>query len=191
MDGYTEPLVLHGDRLSYTEDSAGDALWQGKYFSGISFEEHPATGAVIVVVGHRFGKLHGAWRAWDIAGRPTEEQYYEKGGGHGPLRRWYPNGQLAESLYSEHSIDTRTTRWDENGRLVEERYLLETDPSWAKLEQERKRGPRPIVDIDLATLTFFERPEGWGRNESDLPSPPPPPSLELCRALEARGLARR
>lgn len=191
MEAPMQPLVVHDDRLGFVEDTTGDALLDGQYFSGISFEENAATRAVIAVVGYHFGKLHGAWRSWDVAGRLTEEEYYARGGYHGPRRKWYANGQLAESLHSEHFINMRTKRWDENGRLTEEKYLLETEPRWAKLEEERKRGPRPIVDIDLATLTFFERPEGWGRNESDLPPPLPPPSLELCRALEARTLGRR
>jgi hypothetical protein len=191
MEGPNQPLVVHDGRLSFVEDTTGDALLDGRYFSGISFEEDPQTRVILAVVGYHFGKFHGAWRSWDVAGRPIEEEYYHGGAFHGPRRKWYPSGQLAESLHSERFINMRTKRWDENGGLIEEKYLLETEPRWAKLEAERKRGPRPIVDIDLATLTFFERPEGWGRNESDLPPPPPPPSLELCRALEARSLARR
>lgn len=175
----------------WEQDSVGDALWEGKYFSGIAYEDHPATGAVLSVVGYRFGKRHGAIREWNGAGHPIDEEYEDLGGGHGPFRKWYPNGQLAEAGHTEHSINLWSKRWDEDGRLMEEKYLLETDPRWGELEAERKRGPSPIIDIDLATLTFFERPEGWGRNESDLPPPPRAPSLELCRALEAQSLRAR
>lgn len=184
-------LVLHDDRLSFVQDTTGDAMWQGKYFSGISFEDDPVTGAIIAVVGYRFGKLHGAWRSWDAAGRALEEEYYEGGAFHGPRRKWYANGRLAESEYSERFILIAARRWNESGTLISEKRLLETEPRWAQLEKERARGPRPIVDIDLATMTFFERPEGWGRNESDLPPPPRAPSLELCRALEQQSISSR
>jgi hypothetical protein len=183
-------LIVNVDRLTWEQDSVGDALWEGKYFSGIAFEEHLPTGTVLAVIGYRFGKLHGAAREWDATGRLLEEEYYDQGGNHGPIRKWYRSGQLAESAHSEHSIDMRSKRWDDNGKLVEETYLLESDARWAKLQEERKRDSSPTVDIDLSTLTFFERPEGWGRNESDLPPPQPPPSVELCRALETHSLAK-
>ncbi len=177
-------LVVNINRLVWEQDSVGDALWEGKYFSGIVFEDDPVNGTVLAVVGYRFGKRHGAVREWNRAGRLLDEEYEDVGGSHGPFRKWYPNGQLAMSGYTEHSINLRSKRWAEDGKLLEEKYLLEGDPRWAKLEAERKRGPSPIIDIDLATLAFFERPEGWGRNELDLPQPQPPPSLQLCRSLE-------
>lgn len=177
-------LVVNINRLIWEQDSVGDALWEGRYFSGIAYEEHPATGTVLAVVGYRFGKRHGAIREWNVAGRLLDEEYEDVGGSHGPFRKWHQNGQLAESGYTEHSINLRLKRFAEDGKLLEEKHLPESDARWAKLEAERKRGPAPIVDIDLTTLTFFERPEHWGMNELDLPQPLPPPSLQLCRARE-------
>lgn len=186
-----QPLVLNLDRLGTENTCAGCTLWEGKYFSGIAFEAHEATGTILAIAGFRHGMWHGAIREWDAAGRPLEEEYSEGGAPHGPSRKWYDNGQVAEFAYSERFINLHRKRWDENGRLIDEKVLLENEPRWAKLIEERQRGPRPIVDIDLATLTFFERPEGWGRNETDLPWPHEPPTWELCHELEARSLARR
>jgi antitoxin component YwqK of YwqJK toxin-antitoxin module len=101
-------LILNVERLTREQDSVGDALWEGSYFSGIAFEEDAATGTVVAVTGYRFGKLHGAAREWDTAGWLIEEEYNDQGGNHGPIRKWYPNGQLAESAHSEHSIDMRS-----------------------------------------------------------------------------------
>jgi hypothetical protein len=184
-------LIVNVDKLNWEQDSVGDCLLGGKYFSGIAFEAHSGTGTIVAVTGYRFGKLHGAARERDPSGLLREEEYNDQGGNHGPIRKWHRNGQLAESAHSEHSINLRSKRWDESGKLIEEKYLLETDARWRRLQEERKRGACPIIDIDLKTLTFFERPEGWGRNEADLTPPQPPPSLELCRALEAQTLASR
>ena len=184
-------LIVNVDQLRWERDSAGDALWGEKYFSGIAFEGHPTNNSVLSVTGYRFGKRHGASREWNVEGRLIDEEYEDVGGSHGPFRKWYPNGQLAESGHTEHSINVRFQRWDENGRLLEEKYLLESDPRFAKLEAERERAPSPIIDIDLKTLSFFDRARDWGRSAADLPPPQPAPSLELCRLLSARSLADR
>ncbi len=183
-------LVVNLDRLDVEQDTIGDSLLKGEYFTGIAFEEHAATGSVVAVVGFRDGKRHGAVRDWTSDGRLTEEEYLERGAPHGPRRTWHRNGQLAVCEYSEHFFLIQSKRWDENGMLVEE-YSLRDAATLQKLAEAHKRRPRPIIDIDLKTLTFFERPEGWGRSDTDLPAPQAAPSLVLCRALEAQTLAGR
>jgi hypothetical protein len=74
------------------------------------------------------------------------------------MRRWHSNGQLAEFEYRERFVRLRVKRWDETGKLLTENYHPMGDPLWAKLQEERKRSAQPVVDIDLKTLTFFERP---------------------------------
>jgi len=183
-------LVVNNDRLENEQDSVGDALLDGDYFTGVAFEVHEATGAVVGVSGYKYGKRHGPFRVWHRSGRLKEEEYVELGAFHGPTRRWHRDGQLAEFEHYERFILTRSKRWDESGKLINE-YSLRDAATLAKLEHERKGRPRPVIDIDLTSFTFFERPEAWGQNESDLPAPQAAPSLELCRALEARSSSER
>ena len=112
--------VVNLDRIEIEQDSVGDALFEGKYFTGIAFEVHPTTMGVTGVVGYRDGKRHGALREWDSRCRPTDEEYVDLGGVHGPRRRWHRNGTLAESEHDEYAVLTLRKHWNENGTPLEE-----------------------------------------------------------------------
>ena len=94
--------------------------------------------------------------------------------------------EIAAFVYTDQLVTSRIQRWDEDGKLLEDFSMRTDTPTFAKLEQNRKRRPYPVVDIDLKTLTFFERPADWGRDLAALPPPQAAPSLELCRLLEAQ-----
>lgn len=171
--------VVDMSDLDESNDGNYDTLLNGKLFSGVAFELCAATGGVVSLLGFRNGRLHGPLRGWAPSGVIVEEKYYYLGGYHGPRRRWHEDGQLAESCHSEYDVNWRTKRWGEDGRLLEEKHLVESDPRWRRIEEADARYANRIVDIDLSTLSFFERPKGWGRDESDLPPPPGPPSRAL------------
>ena len=179
-------MIVNIERLEWTDDGYGDKTLDGKYYTGVAFEVDEETNLIIGLVGYLDGRFHGASRSWSPSGQPIRETYYFNGGYHGPLRKWHQNGVLAEEDYCEYGLGTRGRKWNEHGELVEETGLREGDYRIEQLERERARGLKPVVDIDLSTLQFFERGIGWGENPADISPPPPPPSTALCRSLETR-----
>lgn len=177
-------LVVNLERLGVEPDTVGNSLLDGHSFTGVAYEEGPNAGSIVGVYGYHLGKLHGPFRVWHHDGLLKEEEYRAKGALHGPRRTWHRNGQLAESSYTDYRVTTRLKRWDERGAVLESFLVAEDSAVWTKVEAERARGLRAILEIDLKTLSFLERPERWGRDESELPPPQRAPSLELCRALE-------
>jgi len=117
------------------------------------------------------------------SGRVAAEYYHDGGGLHGPYREWYPSGRLRLDAYYEHGYPTRRTSFGEDGGVLEDERLDPESPNAARLQRERKRRRKhEIIDIDLKTWDFVERPPGWGADGSGLldasaltvPAFPPP-----------------
>lgn len=141
----------------------GAPTLDGVLFTGIAYERDARTGALIGLMGFRDGRIHGPSRTWDSTGHMREEEYYYLGGLHGPYRHWDEAGRLIHESYREHSISHWERTWDSSTGLSTT-YKISFDPkSQAELERTRRSWgyPVPVIDIDLQSWQFVERPAGW------------------------------
>lgn len=105
-------------------------------FTGIAYTTYP-NGGPMSEAEYRDGVFFGVSRGWWESGKPETEANYAFGALHGPSRSWHANGQLAEDELHEHGILIRSKRWDEQGSLIEEYQLDESDPSYEALLRSR------------------------------------------------------
>jgi hypothetical protein len=159
---------VDADRLGETDDAYADVTLDGRLFSGVAYERD-ADGHLICLCGYVDGKAHGAFRVWTTSGQIVTEHYFDGGGLHGPYREWYPSGQLRLDAYYEHGYSTRKQTFAEDGRVLESERLDAESPNAARIAKQRKRRSRAIIDIDLTTWDFVQRPEGWGADGAGLP----------------------
>jgi hypothetical protein len=155
--------------LGETDDAYGDVTLDGRLFSGVAYEKDAPTGALLALTGYREGKAHGPLRVWYPSGQIRTEVYNHGGGLHGPWREWYPDGGLSLDSYYEHNFKLRSKRWSEEGRLIETFELDPASPAFSDVSERRAKRNDPIVDIDLNDWELVERAAGWGRDETELP----------------------
>lgn len=161
--------IVDSDRLGQTDDAYADTTLDGRLFSGIAYERD-SSGQLVGVYGYVDGKPHGPLRSWHGSGQIVTEHYYDGGGLHGPYRQWYPDGRPRLDAYYEHGYRTRAKRWSEDGSVLEDEQLDPGSPVAAKIAERRRRRKPHIIDIDLRTWDFVERPPGWGADPADLPA---------------------
>ncbi|MFZ5892483.1 MAG: toxin-antitoxin system YwqK family antitoxin [Myxococcota bacterium] len=155
------------DELDTTNDGYGDTILNGKLYSGVAYERFENGAALRSVSGFRSGKLHGASREWYASGRLKDETFYHMGAYHGPVRKWYPDGALQEEGYWEQGIRIREKQWGTDGVLLKEMSIRPDSADYqALLERRAAYKDVPVVDIDMQTLEFVERPAGWGSDAS-------------------------
>jgi hypothetical protein len=160
-------LKVDFDLLGESEDAHADLTYDGRPFTGIAYEKD-AMGRFISLSGYQNGKPCGPLRTWYPSGQIEQEQYYRGGALHGPWREWYPNGQPRVDAYYEHGHLLRSKRWGEDGTLVQhERH--EGCVHSARVGERRAQGEGPLLDIDPSTWELVEKPSGWGRDPADLP----------------------
>lgn len=109
----------------------------GRPFTGVAYTTY-SDGTPMSETEHRDGLFFGVSRGWWESGKPETEANYAFGVLHGPSRSWYANGQLAEEELHEHGILVRSKKWDEQGNLVEEYELDESDPAYEALLRSRE-----------------------------------------------------
>lgn len=114
--------------------------YKGQRYSGVAYDKEAKTGVIVGIGGFDGGFLRGPDRVWTPSGILQEETFYRYGSFHGPRREWHPDGTLKLNEY-----------WNGDER---------TPPEGST---------EPVIDIDLDTMEFVERPWGWGRE----PTPPP------------------
>lgn len=123
--------------------------YKGQRYSGVAYDKDAKTGVVVGLGGFDGGWLRGPDRLWTPSGILLVETFYLYGDFHGPNRQWHPDGTLKLNEY------------------------------WKAGKRTSFDGPaEPIVDIDLDTMEFVERPWGWGRE------PTPPPSFDEFHGLK-------
>lgn len=155
------PLIVNLDDVEDADDPYGDALYQGKLFSGIAFEMDPVTRSLRSLSGYDCGKYSGPSREWYPNGQIAVEDYYKYGGHHGPQREWYPDGRLRRAAYVDCGVLVWRKVWDESGTLLEERDTRPGTPLHDRLLAAREKEGGPVIDIDVHDWRFIERPEGW------------------------------
>jgi antitoxin component YwqK of YwqJK toxin-antitoxin module len=84
------------------------------------------------------GLKWGLERHWFAVDKLRYEAELQRGVVHGKERVWYPDGQLKEEGDYEFGITLRRKKWDEDGNLVEDFELKETDSNYNLLQTLRK-----------------------------------------------------
>ncbi len=163
----TNPLQVDFELLGESDGAPGGLTYDGRLFTGIAYEKDPQ-GRLISLSGYQNGRACGPLRTWYPSGQIEQEQYYRSGSLHGPWREWYPDGRPRLDAYHEHGHIVRSKRWGEDGTLVENERLDESC-GFADLTGARVDRETPLVDIDPSTWELVERPLGWGRDPSELP----------------------
>src|SRR5262245_47083634 len=114
-----------------------------KPFTGVGFALHP-DGWLQVETEYKDGLKWGTQREWFAADKLLTEAELKSGVVHGKQRFWHRNGKLAEEGEYEFGVPLRRKKWDEDGNLVEDFELKETDPDsnyhfLEKLREIRKK----------------------------------------------------
>ena len=159
-------IKISFEKTDISDDGSGDILFDGKLFSGIAYEYDEEFGTLIGLAGYSLGARHGASRDWYQNGKLATEVYYRNGLRNGPWREWHENGAPKFHSYWECDFCLWQTEWDERGTLTQD-FRPELESKYArKIEERLREGNWRIIDIDVETMEFFERPQGWGK---DLP----------------------
>jgi antitoxin component YwqK of YwqJK toxin-antitoxin module len=137
--------------LDYNED---DGLYyhDGLPFTGVSY----TVGGNARLEGeaeYRDGVVWGLARSWHPSGLPASEAHCARGVWDGIRREWNESGRLRLEEAYEKGVCLCRKRWDEQGSLVEDYRLRESDPDfetlklareWASnMEQPESAAPRP------------------------------------------------
>jgi antitoxin component YwqK of YwqJK toxin-antitoxin module len=129
------------ESLSYVD---GAMYLDGEPFTGIGYFQDD-DGRLEAEVTYGAGSQVGPKRGWFEDGQLSYEASMFNGVFHGKKREWHRNGQLAEDSDYELGFELRHTRWDAEGKLIEEFELAKTDPGYARLEKYRE-----AYKVDLA-----------------------------------------
>jgi len=158
--------VVDEDEVVPSDDEFADYFYEGQLFTGISREKDPRTGAIIAVAGYNDGKLHGAARNWYADGQMASEEFRYNGAHHGPQREWYPSGQLKRAGYVDRGVTVWEMTWNERGELTSTHDVTQLPDQLERLAQARtQKSKYKVIDIDLNTWEFIERPDGWRIDE--------------------------
>jgi antitoxin component YwqK of YwqJK toxin-antitoxin module len=121
------------DLLEYDD---GVMFLDGEPFTGVGFFLD-AAGFLHAEIEYRNGLEWGIKRGWHAPDEPAYQDQLFMGVLHGTKREWHRNKRLAEEGDYELGFRLRRKRWDENGNLLEEFELKETDPGYEELEKYR------------------------------------------------------
>ena len=87
----------------------------------------------------RNGEQCGLSRVWFVqTGKLHTDSTKRFGVLHGPLRRWHPNGQLTADEQYEFGIRVSCQSWDQDGMILEDYTLTESDADYQRLVQWRR-----------------------------------------------------
>jgi len=123
------------ESLDYGDD--GYYYLDDELFTGVAFSRHPE-GWLVKEVEYRDGAEWGMKRDWYAPDKLLVEARMRAGVVHGKKRRWFRTGTLEEETDCEFGVVLRKRTWDENGILVDEYELKETDRGFASLQKLRQ-----------------------------------------------------
>jgi antitoxin component YwqK of YwqJK toxin-antitoxin module len=123
----SKELTYPGDGLHYRDEQP---------FTGV-MEFRSRDGTLQAEEEFKDGLLWGRKRTWHPSGGLELDAECAWGGYHGRVREWYEDGRLAADMVYEYAVRVHGTRWDEEGRVVEEFVLREGDPGYKILEAAR------------------------------------------------------
>jgi len=121
-------LDYPGDGYYYLDD---------KPFTGVAFSLYEA-GSLKSETEYKHGLKWGLDRHWFGPDKFQYEAELQRGVVHGKKRVWHPDGKLKEEGDYEFGIELKSKKWDEDGNLVEDFELKETDSNFNLLQQFRE-----------------------------------------------------
>jgi antitoxin component YwqK of YwqJK toxin-antitoxin module len=123
-----------------TLEYPGDGLYYkaGVPFTGVAITKDTHEGWVQAEEEYEDGLVCGMVRTWHAPDVPATEEVCAWGVRHGNYREWSESGQLLVEGYYQYGIRVSEKRWDENGKLVENYHLKETDPDFETLSLAKK-----------------------------------------------------
>ena len=156
----TQTLQVDFELLRESDRASAELTYDGRLFTGIAYETD-RLGRLVSLSGYRDGRACGPLRTWYPSGQIEQEQYYRGGRRHGPWREWHPNGRPRVDAYYErgHALRTRV----ESARTAPSCGGVVALAGAGADESER------LLDIDPSTWELVERPIDWGRDPSELP----------------------
>jgi antitoxin component YwqK of YwqJK toxin-antitoxin module len=122
---------VENELLKYDETSGG-FFFDGEAFTGVGFALHP-NGELQSEVSYKDGFFDGPSKEWSPDGKLVGEHHFRAGAAHGECRKWHANGNLAEEGTYEFGVPISTKHWDEEGKLLEEFQLTESNPNYETL----------------------------------------------------------
>jgi antitoxin component YwqK of YwqJK toxin-antitoxin module len=123
------------DSLDYPGD--GYYYLDDKPFTGVAFSLHE-DGSLESETEYKHGLKWGLERHWFAPDKLESEAHMHRGVVHGRERLWHPNGKPKEEGDYEFGIALRRKKWDEDGTLVEDFELKETDSNYDLLQKFRE-----------------------------------------------------
>ena len=123
------------EELEFDRDQT--CLHNGRPFTGIAVEKFRG-GAIRSEVAYVDGMQTGFSRDWYPNGQLRSESEFHENSLHGNSRKWYENGALEEDSNHELGIELRRSLWAEDGTLLEQRSLAESDFRYRLLSKWRK-----------------------------------------------------
>ena len=122
-----DSLDYPGDGWFYLDDEP---------FTGIAFSLYE-DGTVESETEYQHGLAWGMDRGWFDPNQLQYEIEMQRGSVYGKKRIWYPDGKLKEEGDYEYGITLSRKTWDDDGNLVEDFELKETDSNFKLLEHFR------------------------------------------------------
>lgn len=121
-------LDYPGDGYYYLDDTP---------FTGVAFSLFE-DGSLKSDTEYRQGLKWGLERHWFRPGNLEYEAEMQRGVLYGKKRSWNSDGKINEEGDYEHGITLRRRKWDEDGNLVENFELKQTDSNFNLLQQFRE-----------------------------------------------------
>src|SRR6478672_8567011 len=120
-------------------DYPGDGYYylRQEPFTGVAFYLRE-DGSLKSETEYQHGLKWGLDRYWFDPDRLQSEGEMQRGVLHGMERLWHPNGKLKEEGHYEFGITLRKKEWDENGNLVGDFELKESDSNYILLQTFRE-----------------------------------------------------
>jgi len=123
------------DALDYPGD--GHYYLDDEPFTGVAFSLDE-DGSLESETVYKDGLKWGLERHWFAPDKLESEAHMYRGVVHGKERLWHPNGKPKEEGDYEFGITLKRKKWDEDGTLVEDFELKETDSNFNLLQQFRE-----------------------------------------------------
>jgi hypothetical protein len=122
------------EALDYTDEDL--YFYEDQPFTGISYFLGK-DGWVNAEHEYRDGMRWGLSKGWFKPGSLEHEEQWSQGLLHGRHQEWHEGGRLAVEEMYEYGIRLYGKRWDEQGNLIEDFRISETDPNFDTLEMYR------------------------------------------------------
>lgn len=123
------------DNLDYHDNDRRYYL-DNKPFTGVAITLNK-DGKLKSEVTYREGLPWGPTKEWYRTGQPMVDSTLLMGQLHGRAREWHANGQLAEDGEYEYGLTLWEKKWDENGRIINDYQMRESDPDYQTLQHYR------------------------------------------------------